>query len=100
MNEDETIAPADAGGGDLERVRELILAAHPDVVPELIAGSTVQALVDSIEGARGAYRSVIARMAPVPAAPVVPAGAAVAVLDPGNLPAHELIRRGLRTNRK
>jgi hypothetical protein len=90
MNEDETIAPAEVDGGDLERVRALILAAHPDVVPELTGGATVQELVASIEGARGAYRGVIARMAPaVP--PPVPAGAALAVVDPGNLPAHELI---------
>ena len=99
MDADETITPADADGGDLERVRDLILAAHPDVVPELIGGATVQEMVASIDGARGAYRSVIARMAPA-APPLVPAGATGAVVDPGNLPAHELIRRGIRANRK
>ena len=52
MDEDETVAPANAGGGDLEHVRALILAAHPDVVPELIGGATVGELVASIEGAR------------------------------------------------
>ena len=99
MNDEETV---DSGGNELERVRELILAAHVDVAPELIAGTTVNELIDSIEPARAVFQSVIARMAPplplVP--PLVPAGSAAAVVDPGNLPAHELIRRGLRTARK
>ncbi len=99
MNEEETIEPIDSGGDDLERVRELILAAHADVVPELVSGATVQELVNSIEAARGAYRGVIARMAAA-APPTVPAGAALAVVDPGSLPAHELIRRGIRARRK
>ena len=99
MNEEEPIAPVETDGTDLARVRDLILAAHADVVPELIAGATIQALIDSVEPARGAYQSVIARMAP-PAPPVVPAGSALAAVDPSTLPAHELIRRGLRAARK
>jgi hypothetical protein len=99
MNEEEPIASIETNGADLERVRELILAAHADVVPELIAGATIQALIDSVEPARGAYQRAIARMAP-PAPPVVPAGSALAAVDPATLPAHELIRRGLRANRK
>jgi hypothetical protein len=102
MNEEEPIAPVETDGTDLARVRDLILAAHADVVPELIAGATIQALIDSVEPARGAYQSVIARMAPPapPVVPVVPAGSALAAVDPSTLPAHELIRRGLRAARK
>lgn len=99
MNEEESIVDAEAGGDELDRVRVLILAAHPDVAPELIVGETVAELIDAIEPARAIVQSVIARMAP-PAPPVVPAGSAVAAVDPETLPAHELIRRGLRASRQ
>lgn len=87
---------------DLPAVRALILAAHPDVVPDLVAGTTVAALLASVEGARAAYAAVEARLAPRPAAPgavplVIPAGGGAPLpIDPDRLPASEKIRRGLR----
>ena len=92
----------EAGGEDLEAVRGLILRAHPDAVPELIAGESIAALVAAIEPARAAYQRVSERVqaatgaAPsAPAAPSVPAGATAVVVDPATLPAGELIRRGI-----
>lgn len=91
-----------AEGADLPAVRALILAAHPDVVPDLVAGTTVAALLASVEGARAAYAAVEARLAPMsaaqPAVPmVIPAGGGAPLpIDPDRLPASEKIRRGLR----
>jgi hypothetical protein len=78
---------------DLTAIRDLILQAHPDVVPELITGTTLTELTGSIEGAKAAYARIAARQ-PVP--PVVPAGGAVPVIDPDRLPTSEKIRRGLK----
>lgn len=87
---------------DLPAVRALILAAYPDVVPDLVTGTTVASLLASVEGARAAYAAVEARLAPLPATPVtsplvIPAGGGAPLpVDPDRLPASEKIRRGLR----
>ncbi|MDI3340852.1 MAG: hypothetical protein QJR03_09995 [Sphaerobacter sp.] len=71
-------APQAASGGDgfdLGRIRELILAAHPDVVPDLITGATFDELMASIEPARAAYARIVASLREQPtAAPGIPAG--------------------------
>ncbi len=46
------------GEVDLSRVRELVLAANPDAVPELVRGSTFDELMDSVEPARQAYQRI------------------------------------------
>jgi hypothetical protein len=84
------------GETEVDLVRHLILATHDDVVAELIAGKTIPELMDSIEPAQEAHRNVVAKLSP-PAPPAVPPGAALGVADPDDLPAHELIRRGLMT---
>lgn len=68
----EQVEASEVAGVDLERVRELILAAHPDVVPEMVAGESFEALMASIEPARAAYARIVeqARQRPV----TVPAG--------------------------
>ena len=43
---------------DLGKVRELVLKAHPDVVPDLVRGSSVDELIASVEPARGAYQRI------------------------------------------
>ena len=48
-----TDAPAQVD--DLSLVRELVLKAHPDVVPELIGGDSVASIVASIGPAQAAY---------------------------------------------
>ena len=98
--------------GELDLVREVVLRAHPDVVPELVAGGTVAELLASVEPARAAYARIVeGQTAAVSAAvevpvadpvmpPIVPAGAAASVVDPATLPAQELIRRGVAAERR
>jgi len=99
--EDGETGRTDDPGSDVTAVRQLVLLAHPDTVPELVAGETVSALLASIEPARAAYQrvmdSVPVPVAPVaPVLPVAPAGAAPPlVVDPDRLPPGEKIRRGL-----
>ena len=94
-------------------VREVVLRAYPEVVPERVSGESVAALLASGEPA-AAYQRVMAGVAarradaagtgamadgapPVaPVAPIVPAGSAAAVaLDVAGLPPVEKIRRAL-----
>jgi hypothetical protein len=71
-----------AGGAiDLAAVRNLILLAHPDVIPELVAGANFDEMLGSVESARAAYQRVAesvqsaATNAPTEVtAPKVPAG--------------------------
>ena len=100
-------------------VRELILRAYPDVVPELVQGGTIGELSASIEPARAAYRQVAERItaagmsAPASSAapmavtpqshgvpPTVPAGAVSVPVHVDGLPASELIKRGLAGARR
>jgi hypothetical protein len=100
----ETIVPIT---DDLAAVREVVLRAHPDAVPELIAGDSITELLASVEPARAAYARVVAAASPEtptsyvkPVAPVVPAGdAPVFAVDPDQLPPVEKIRRGLAGQR-
>lgn len=86
---------------DLTAIRDLVLRAHPEVVPELITGETVDDLLASIEPAEAAYRRVSESLrtsivVPSPATPPVPAGGDRPMpVDPDRLPASEKIRRGL-----
>jgi hypothetical protein len=80
-----------------------VLRAHPDVVPELIAGDSIEALLASVEPAEAAYRRIAARLLhpatpqPVPSVPA--GGGRPASIDAERLPADEKIRRGLTTRR-
>jgi hypothetical protein len=60
-HEREIEAPEPASGVDLGRVRDLILAANPDVIPELVAGDSFEALMASVEPAKEAYQNVAQR---------------------------------------
>ncbi|MGH2562056.1 MAG: hypothetical protein ACRDJH_23605 [Thermomicrobiales bacterium] len=83
---------------DLTTVRDLILRAHPDVVPELVAGGTIAELTASVESARAAYQRIAEAARHGGAAttpPTVPAGGAPMVLDLDRLPTAELLRRGV-----
>src|SRR5215210_997688 len=97
-----------AGGEELGKVRELVLKAHPDVVPDLVRGSSVDELIASVEPARSAYQRIAGQVRqgggvagsqgggvagsqgggePTDAVqpPVVPAGGGTNVADPGDL---------------
>jgi len=90
--------------GELDAVREVVLSAYPDCVPELVQGDTVAELLASVEPARAAYARVAATVpTPVEAVstpPPVPAGGSSAVIDPGELPAAEKVRRGIANHRR
>jgi hypothetical protein len=89
-----------AGGEELGKVRELVLKAHPDVVPDLVRGSSVDELIASVEPARTAYQRIADQVrqgggvagaqggvetAVVVQPPTVPAGGGTNVAEPGDL---------------
>ncbi len=87
----------------LQRVRDLVLQAHREVVPELVVGASLTELLASIEPARAAYANLATRIEadrlPEPQAatvPLVPAGGTgPAPLDLDRMPASEKLRRGI-----
>lgn len=82
---------------DLATVRDLIVRAHPDIVPELVTGTSIAELNASIEPARAAYQRIAGQTTrPEPSIPPsVPAGGAHQIIDPDRLPTAEKLRRGL-----
>lgn len=95
---------------DVALVRDFIVATDPALVPELVTGADVGAVLASVAAARAAYQRIAERVRagqPVAGpeatrpAPVVPAGgAAPFTIDPADLPSGELIRRGLSAARR
>lgn len=94
-----------AAEGEVARLRDLVVQAHPDVVPELVVGSSLDELLASVETARAAYGRVEERVkagqpenagAEKPAVPVVPAGGGVHVADVDNLAPKTKIARALQ----
>lgn len=85
----------------LEAVRELVLRAHRDVVPELVGGESIAALLASVAPARAAYARLAEGFASEGGvARSVPAGGGQPLaVDPAQLPATEKIRRGLAAGR-
>ena len=96
-----------AAGGDataVERVRDLVLQAHPDVVPDLVRGDSLDALLASVEPARTAYQQIAERVrgtgdgrstTAILTPPAVPAGGTRAALDPASLSPVTKIARAL-----
>lgn len=98
--------PSPPAGDDadvLQLVRELVLQAHREVVPELIVGASLTELLASIEPAREAYANLATRIEAgrlpepqVTTVPEVPAGGTgPAPLDLDRMPASEKLRRGI-----
>ena len=116
-NSDEPVRAA-----ELNTVRELVLKAHPDVVPDLIAGSSVDELVASVEPARTAYQRIADQVREASSRegeearrreerdasstpslvqpPAVPAGGAATVVDPGDLAPTSKIAQALAARKK
>jgi hypothetical protein len=99
-----TPAVAEPADADLGKVRELVLKAHPDVVPDLVRGGSVDELIASVEPARGAYQRIAEQVRgrtesgdgsrkseeltsdpAVVQPPAVPAGGATNVAEPADL---------------
>jgi hypothetical protein len=106
---------AAAGSEDLAKVRELVLKAHPDVVPDLVQGSSVDELIASVEPARSAYQRVADAVragatesgvrgteetTEAASPPVVPAGGATNIVDPSSIPPTGKIARGLAEQKR
>jgi hypothetical protein len=86
---------------ELALVREVVLRAHPDAVPELIVGESVAELLASVEPARSAFARIVEqRPVAVETPPAVPAGAVTSAIDPSTLSAQELIRRGVAAGKR
>jgi hypothetical protein len=88
---------------DLGAVRELVLKAHADVVPELVQGNSIASLLASVESAQVAYARIASTLNPAStnSTPSVPAGGNPPVIvDLDRLPASEKIKRGLATFRR
>lgn len=102
-SDDVTDAPSFTSPGtapDLDAVRDLVLRAHPDVIPELITGDTINDLLASVEPAQAAYQQIATSFQQPPHnTPSIPAGGDRPMpVDPARLPAGEKIRRGLSRN--
>ena len=88
--------------GDIASVRELILGAFSDLVPELVGGSTVGELIASVDVARKAFAAVSHQIKSTAARPVsVPAGAPARNQTPpmAELSPSAKITEGLRQRR-
>lgn len=99
---------------ELGKVRDLVLATHPDVVGDLVRGDSIDALIASVEPARTAYQQVAdkvragnatteatATTGTTPAQPpVVPAGGTGAAVDPATLGPTTKIAQALADRRK
>jgi hypothetical protein len=121
---DAGITPAGAVA-DLGKVRELVLKANPDVVPDLIRGESVDSLIASVEPARSAYQRIAERVrgsiaggestvraegeatvnaegktTVVGQPPAVPAGGASNVVDPSTLAPTTKIAQGLARQKR
>jgi hypothetical protein len=120
-----TPASVEPVGTDLGKVRELVLKAHPDVVPDLVRGSSVDELIASVEPARSAYQRIAEQVqgrtesevggrrsdvtsdsrpptsdSAVVQPPPVPAGGAATVVDPADLTPTSKIARALAARQR
>ena len=77
----EAIAPGGLTAEQLGRLRELLVTANPEAVPELIAGEDFEALLASVELARAAFAR-IKEVATQGLAAGVPRGGGTRELDP------------------
>ena len=106
------VEAAAGGTEELGKVRELVLMAHPDVVPDLVRGDSVDELIASVEPARSAYQRIAERVEKSRSQevveprsreeqpPVVPAGGAATVVDPANLAPTSKIAQALAARKK
>lgn len=99
MDVQPTISDEETTGrpSDIDQVRELILASHTDIVPELVQGNSVSDLVASINSAREAYDRIVSSQ---PKPVTIPAGGNTPItVDINELPTSEKLRRGLAASR-
>ncbi len=93
------VAEPEETASDLDRVRELILSSHTNIVPELVQGSSVADLVASIERAREAYSRIVDAQPQSPPVTIPAGGNSPITIDINELPTSEKLRRGLAAQR-
>ncbi len=60
---------------DIAQLRDLVLKANPDVIPEMIAGDSFESLMASVDPAKAAYQRIVESVgSQQQTAPRVPAG--------------------------
>ena len=82
----------------LAKVRELVLAAHPDVVAELVGGESFDAILASVEPARSAYQRITEQVRQQAQQPATSPAAALPTAPPApppSVPAGQPGRSGL-----
>lgn len=86
---------------DVAVLRELIVQANPDVVPELLRGASLREMLDSLPAARAAYARIAEAAVAASRAPV-PSGSAIRSREPhlANLSPAAKVRAGLDAARR
>jgi len=82
----------------LAKVRELVLAAHPDVVAEMVGGDSFDAILASVEPARSAYQRITEQVRQQAQQPATSPAAALPTAPPApppSVPAGQPGRSGL-----
>ncbi len=74
-------APGAPTADQLARLRDVLVAAHPEAVPELIAGADLDTLLASLDPARAAYTR-IKQTATQATLAAIPRGGGTRALDP------------------
>ena len=97
--QETVVDEAQAGEGtEHDPLRELMVRAYPDVVPELLSGETVEEMLASVPAAQAAYQRIAREVQPERPDPV-PAGGGTARAFPMDVSAMSpalKIREGLR----
>ena len=92
----EQEASESGGGGDA--LRELVVRAYPEVVPELLSGETVEEMLASLPAAQAAYQRIAEQARPAGPEPVPSGGGTSRAfpIDIGSMSPGLKIREGLR----
>jgi len=96
---DEATEAGEDAAMDLDGVRELILKAYPEIVPELLAGDSVDGLLASVPAAREAYTRIATEIHEQAPAPIPTGSGRRAPIDPEGLSPESKIRAGLSQHR-
>lgn len=95
VHEPETIEENAGDGSD--PLRELVMRAYPDVVPELLSGETVEEMLASLPAAQEAYGRIVAETRVAHPEPVPAGGGGRAFpMDVASMSPGLKIREGLR----
>lgn len=97
----EAAAEPEPEADDAGLLRDLIVRAHPDAIPELIRGASLREMLESLPEAQAAFARV-AQAATAQAKPPVPSGSAIRSREPNptNLSPAEKIRSAMNSHQR